>query len=49
MAVYIHTDYIKEENIESTLDEIATIISRALQRRVGDVNEVISTPTTSTA
>lgn len=40
MEMFIHTDYAKEENIESALDVISTIISKALQRQVNeDVNE----------
>lgn len=34
MEVIIHTDFVKEENIESTLDIISTIISKAVQRQV---------------
>ena len=40
MEVFIHTDYAKEENIESALDTISTIVSKALQRQVNkDDNE----------
>ena len=36
MEVFIHTDYAKEENIESALDTICTIVSKALQRQVNE-------------
>lgn len=40
MEVFVHTDYAKEENIESALDIISTIISKAIQRQVNeDANE----------
>lgn len=36
MEVFIHTDYAKEEHIESALDAISTIVSKALQRQVNE-------------
>ena len=35
-TVVVHTDYAKEENIESALDVISTIVSKALQRQVNE-------------
>lgn len=37
-TVVVHTDYCKKENIESALDTISTIVSKALQRKV-EVND----------
>lgn len=41
-TVIVHTDYCKKENIESALDTISTIVSKAMERQVMQ-NEVIST------